>query len=64
MISPVYVSSCTVLWTVTIFCWQIGLSADGMLEGIKMTYYSDLGNNPADSGLSAMVLGMDNGQLH
>ena len=35
-----------------------------MLEGIKMTYYSDLGINPADSGLSAMVLGMDNGQLH
>ena len=46
------------------FCWQIGLSADGMLEGIKITYYSDLGINPADSGLSAMVLGMDNGQLH
>ncbi|XP_022343245.2 uncharacterized protein LOC111136587 [Crassostrea virginica] len=40
--------------------YTIGLSADGMLEGIKMTYYSDLGNNPADSGLSAMVLGMDN----
>ncbi|XP_061182872.1 xanthine dehydrogenase-like [Saccostrea echinata] len=41
--------------------YTIGLSSDGMLEGVKITYYTDCGINPIDNSLAGMVLGMDNG---
>ncbi|XP_048729395.2 xanthine dehydrogenase-like isoform X2 [Ostrea edulis] len=40
--------------------YTIGLSSDGMLEGVKMTYYSDCGISPADNSLAGFAIGMDN----
>lgn len=40
--------------------YTIGLSSDGLLEGIKMTYYTDCGINPTENSLAGMAIGMDN----
>ncbi|XP_061183006.1 uncharacterized protein LOC133191267 [Saccostrea echinata] len=40
--------------------YMVGLSSDGMLQGIKLTYYADCGISPADNCLIIMGKGMDN----
>uniref|UniRef100_K1Q8Q7 Xanthine dehydrogenase n=1 Tax=Magallana gigas TaxID=29159 RepID=K1Q8Q7_MAGGI len=40
--------------------YTVGLSSDGLLEGIKITYYTDCGINPTENSLAGVSIGMDN----